>query len=104
MVDLSDAANTPDVIRATAMFKNYYSAQGVTVSGAPAQSLLFEKPLLMNVLHGGGLIFPDAQDPHAKLIAYWISHPAPAGQDEFSAASNNLFTPPDPMTGACNSQ
>jgi hypothetical protein len=104
VVDLNDAANTVDVIRATAMYKNFYSAQGVTVPGASIQSRLFQKPLLLNVLHGGGLIFPNQQDPNAQLIAYWISHPAPAGQDEFSAASNTLFTPADPMTGACNTQ
>jgi len=104
VIDLNDAGNTPDVIRASAMYRNFYSAQGVTVSDAPTQSRLFQKPLLLNVLHGGGLIFPNQQDPNAQLISYWISHPAPAGQDEFSAASNNLFTPADPMTGVCNTQ
>ena len=104
VVDLADANNTPDAIRATAMYKNFYSAQGVTVAGAPTQSRLFQKPLLLNILHGGGLIFPNQDDPNAKLIAYWISHPSPAGQDEFSAASASLFTPADPMTGTCNTQ
>ncbi len=104
VVNLDDAANTPDVIRATAMYKNFYSAQGVTVPGAPMQSRLFQKPLLLNILHGGGLIFPDQQDPNAQAIAFWISHPSPVGQDEFSTASNALFTPADPMTGACNTQ
>ena len=76
----------------------------VTVLGSAAQSRLLAKPLLLNVLHGGGQIFPDAQDPNAKLIQYWISHPVPAGQDEFSSAANVMFTPPDPTTGSCNSQ
>ena len=29
-VDLADPANTPDAIRATDMYKNFYSAQGAT--------------------------------------------------------------------------
>jgi hypothetical protein len=103
-LDLSDPANTPEVIRASDMYKNFYSSQGVTVLGAPDSSLLLNKPLLKGVLHAGGLIFDNAQDANAKLIAYWISHPAPAGQDEFSAAGNSLFTPPDPNTGSCNTQ
>jgi len=103
-IDMSDAANTPDTIRTTDMYKNFYSAQGVTVPGNPTQSRLLQKPLLLNVLHGGGLVFPDENDPNAKLIAYWISHPAPAGHDEFSSASNSMFTPADPATGTCNTQ
>jgi hypothetical protein len=91
-------------IRASDMYKNFYSAQGVTIPGSPIQSRLFDKPLLLNVLHGGGRIFANQDDPHAQLIAYWISHPMPSGQDEFSAAANNLFTPADPATGACNTQ
>jgi hypothetical protein len=103
-VDLADPANTPDVIRTTDMYKNFYSAQGVTIPGSPIQSRLFEKPLLLNILHGGGQIFPSQDDPHAKLIAYWITHPAPAGQDEFSTATYSMFTPADPATGTCNTQ
>lgn len=83
-LDLNDVANTPDVIRASAMYKNFYSAQGEVVAGSPTQSRLLAKPLLLNVLHGGGLIFESATDPNALLIQYWISHPAPVGQDEFS--------------------
>ena len=101
---IADPANTADVIRASDMYKNFYSAQGVTVPGSPQQSRLFEKPLLLNVLHGGGQIFADENDPNAQLIAYWISHPMPAGQDEFSAASSSMFTPADPATGTCNIQ
>jgi len=103
-VDLTDPANTPDVIRTTDMYKNFYSAQGVTIPGSPLQSRLFQKPLLLDILHGGGQIFPSQDDPHAKLIAYWISHPAPAGQDEFSTATYNMFTPADPVAGTCNVQ
>jgi len=94
--------DTPDVIRASDMYKNFLSAQGEVVIGAPAQSLLLNKPLLQNVLHGGGLIFPNDQDPHVKLIQYWISHPAPQGQDEFSTATYGMFTPADPNIGVCN--
>ena len=103
-VDMSDPANTPDVIRTSDMYKNFYSAQGEVVLGSAAQSRLLAKPLLLNVLHGGGQIFPNDQDPNAKLIQYWISRPVPAGQDEFSSAANVMFTPPDPTTGSCNSQ
>jgi hypothetical protein len=103
-IDVTNPANTADVIRASDMYKNFYSAQGEVVLGSAAQSRLLAKPLLMNVLHGGGQIFPNDQDPNAKLIAYWISHPVPLGQDEFSAAAYGMFTPADPNTGTCNTQ
>lgn len=103
-VDLGDAANTAAAVRLSDMYKNFYSAQGATVIGSSAQSRLLTKPLLMGVLHGGGLIFTSEQDPNAQLIKYWISHPMPVGQDEFSTASDALFTPPDAKTGTCNTQ
>ncbi len=102
VVDLSNPANTPDVIRASDMYKNFYSAQGETVIGSPSQSLLLDKPLVQNVLHGGGLIFASNTDPNVLTMEYWISNPAPLGQDEFSTATYSMFTPPDPMTGTCN--
>jgi hypothetical protein len=102
-VDLADAANTPEVIRNSDMYKNFYSAQGSTVIGSPTQSRLLAKPLLLGVLHGGGLIFENAQDLNAKRIAYWVTHPAPKGGDEFSP-SNGLFTPADAATGKCNTE
>ena len=103
-VDLADAANTPEVIRASDMYRNFYSAQGAVVFGSATESRLLAKPLLMGVLHGGGLIFVSADDPNAKLIRYWISRPAPLGQDEFSPATYSMFTPADPKLGACNTQ
>ena len=103
-VDLSNPANTPDVIRTTDMYKNFYSAQGEVVFGAPLSSRLLAKPLLLNVLHGGGLIFLSQDDPNVKLIRYWISRPMPQGQDEFSNAAYTMFTPADPNVGACNTQ
>jgi hypothetical protein len=103
-VDLSNPANTPDVIRTTDMYKNFYSAQGEVVFGAPLSSRLLAKPLLLNVLHGGGLIFLSEDDPNVKLIRYWISRPMPQGQDEFSNAAYAMFTPADPAVGACNTQ
>jgi hypothetical protein len=102
-MDLADPANTADRIRQSDMYKNFYSAQGSSIVGSPSQSRLLTKPLLLNVLHGGGLIFESDQDPNARLIAYWITHPVPQGSDEFAAA-NGLFTPPDAATGACNTQ
>ncbi|MGZ8981709.1 MAG: hypothetical protein ACXW2D_13235 [Burkholderiaceae bacterium] len=101
-VDLANPANTVDVIRASDMYKNFYSAQGEVVFGAPLSSRLLTKPLLLNVLHGGGLIFTSQSDPNVKLIQYWITRPMPQGQDEFSSAANSMFTPPDPNVGACN--
>ena len=103
-LDVSDPANTPAVIRASDMYRNYYSAQGEVIVGSTTQSRLLDKPLLLNVLHGGGLIFSSINDPNAKLIQYWITHPAPLGQDEFSTATYTMFTPPDPTTGTCNTQ
>jgi hypothetical protein len=104
MLDLNNAANTTDVIRASDMYKNFYSAQGEVIIGSVTQSRLVAKPLLLNVLHGGGLIFSNDQDPNVKLIQYWITHPAPLGQDEFSPATYSMFTPADPNAGTCNTQ
>lgn len=91
-----------DVVRASDMYKNYYSSLGESVVGNPEQSRLLNKPLVRNTLHGGGLIFETAEDPAARLIRYWINRPMPAGQDEFSSAANTMFSPADPATGACN--
>ena len=112
--DLAAAAGnsaTATAIRATDMYKNFYSAQGVTVFGSPLQSRLFDKPLVLNVLHGGGRIFASQDDPNAKLINYWISHPVANGQDEFSTSSYSMFTPAlDPAhpetwaSSTCNTQ
>lgn len=101
-INLNDPANRPAAIRASDMYKNFYSAQAAIVIGSAAQSRLLAKPLLRGVLHGGGLIFLSEEDPNAKLIQYWISHPAPQGQDEFSTANYSMFTPADPQTGTCN--
>lgn len=98
-VDLADPANTPDAVRATDMYKNFYSSQGATVIGAPAESRLLAKPLL-TTLHGGGRIFFDLNDANAKRISYWISRPMPQGQDEFSVAGNSMLT----STGECLDQ
>lgn len=103
-VDLSNTANTPDVVRTSDMYKNYYSAAGEVFISSPAQSRLLTKPMVNGVLHGGGLIFENLQDPNARLIQYWMSRPMPAGQDEFSTAAANMFTPADINTGACNTQ
>lgn len=97
-VDLASTA--VDAARATDMYKNFYSSQGATVIGSPAESRLLAKPLL-TVLHGGGQIFTSADDENAKRIAFWIGRPMPQGQDEFSEAGNSMF---DSATGACLSQ
>ncbi|MFT3663441.1 hypothetical protein [Piscinibacter sp.] len=98
-VDLADPANTPDAVRATDMYKNFYSSQGATVIGAPAESRLLAKPLL-TTLHGGGRIFFDLDDANAKRIAYWIGRPMPQGQDEFSVAGNSMLS----ASGECLDQ
>ena len=72
------------------------------VFGDALASRLIAKPLVRNVLHGGGIVFDSESDPHVKVMRYWIEHPMPEGQDEFSSAGNGLFTPPDAATGACN--
>jgi len=103
-VDLADPVNTPDVVRTSDMYKNFYSAQGEVIPGSPTTSRLVTKPQVLGVLHGGGLIFENDQDPNVKLLQYWIGHPSPQGQDEFSVAGNSMFTPADPATGVCNTQ
>lgn len=103
-VDLANPANTPDAVRLTEMYRNFYSAQGSSVIGSPTTSRLLTKPLVQGVLHGGGLIFADTNDPNARLLQYWISRPMPQGQDEFSSAAAAMFTPADPATGTCNTQ
>lgn len=90
-VDLSNVPNLSDsekaAIRATDIYKNYYSAQGVVIVGAALRSLLLDKPLVLNALHGGGQILPDTNDENVKTIKFWIEHPVANGQDEFSVAA-----------------
>ena len=96
---ITDAA---DVVRASDMYKNFYSSQGEVVFTDVMQSRLLTKPMINGVLHGGGLIFDSANDPNVKRITYWITHPMPQGQDEFSTAATNMFSNGDPATGTCN--
>ena len=58
----------------------------------------------MRVHKNGGKIFASPSDANAQIIQYWITHPAPDGQDEFSTATYSMFTPADPDTGTCNTQ
>ena len=85
-----DPALPPEQVRATAMYRNFFSAQGVSVIGSPAASLLLAKPRLLNVLHGGGLVLA-ADSEAARRIAFWIGRPMPPGQDEFSVAGLALL-------------
>lgn len=103
-VDLANPANTPDMVRTSDMFRNFFSAQGSSVIGSPTQSRMLTKPLTLNTLHGGGVVFADMTDANARLLAYWIGRPMPQGQDEFSNSANTMFTPADPATGSCNTQ
>jgi hypothetical protein len=103
LVDLATVG--PDAARLTEMYRNFFSAQGSSIVGAPTSSKMLTKPLVQGVLHGGGQIFADANTPEARILAYWISRPTPQGQDEFSnAAAASMFTPADPATGSCNTQ
>ncbi len=88
---------TPAEVRATDMYKNYYSSLGESVVGAPDDSRLLNKPLVRGVLHGGGVIFDRVDSPEAKVIRYWISRPMPPSQDEFGNSAA-MF---DAATGAC---
>ena len=67
--------------------------QGEVVFGDPLASRLIAKPLVRNVLHGGGIVFDSEDDPDVRLLRYWIEHPMPEGQDEFSLAGNGLVHP-----------
>ncbi len=96
-------SDSPATLRMTAVYENFISAQGETIVGDYAQSLLINKPLVRNVLHGGGQIIASDTDPGIKKIEYWISNPMPAGQDEFSQAGYNLFSDPaNPGPATCN--
>ena len=96
-----DLAGSAALLRASDMYKNYTSSAGESVAGAPDLSRLLNKPLVRGVLHGGGQVLASPQDAAALRIAYWIAHPMPQGQDEFSNAAAGLFTPADAATGAC---
>jgi hypothetical protein len=96
-------ASSADVIRASDMYKNFYSAQGAVVEGAPTQSRLLAKPLLL-VQHGGSQVIASISDPNALPLVYWINHAMPEGQDEFGSAGSALFVNNDPVNGACKTQ
>jgi predicted small lipoprotein YifL len=86
--------------RTEGMYKNYFSSADKAVPGSPDSSSLLRKPLLL-VSHTGGQVFSSAGVPNATLMSYWISHPMPAGEDEFSSAADALFVLNDPINGAC---
>ena len=60
--------------------------------------------MVNGVLHGGGLVFENAQDANARLIQYWINNPTPRGSDEFSSATFGMFTPADPTPAPATRQ
>lgn len=100
----ADLSARADEIRAAPIYVSFYSSQASTVIGAPTESRMLNKPMVRGTLHGGGLIFESADDPNAKVFAYWISHPMPVGQDEFGAAAANLFEGGDVANGNCLTQ
>ena len=97
----ADPAQGAATVRASDMYKNYYSSLGETVVGTADQSRLLNKPLVRGVLHGGGLIFETPDDAAAKVIRYWVNRPMPQGQDEFSDAAKSMFAGGDTVAGAC---
>jgi hypothetical protein len=99
-VSLSGSA---DAIRASDMYKNFYSSQGAVVVGSPTQSRLVAKPLLL-VQHGGAQVIASISDPNILPLVYWINHPMPETQDEFGSAGNALFTGGVPSTANCKTQ
>ncbi len=76
--------STADVIRASDMYKNYYSAQGEVTFNSVLLSRLITKPLVRGVLHGGGQIFASDLDPNVQKLLYWMTNPIPVGQDELT--------------------
>lgn len=92
-----DAAAT----RVGDMYKSFYSAQAAAVVGAPQDSRLLNKPLVRKGFHGGGLVFAGADDPNARILAYWITNAMPLGQDEFGAAGLALFSAQPPSSASC---
>ncbi len=92
-------SNDPDTIRASDMYKNFYSAQGEVTFTAVPLSRLITKPLVRGVLHGGGQIFANELDPNARKLLYWMTNPVPEGQDEFSTdLPDDPSLPPCPST------
>lgn len=89
-----------ELLRATGMYRNYYSSRASAVVGSVSQSNLLNKPRVLGVLHGGGLIFIDGTDANLKLMEYWITHPMPKSGDEFSDSSG-MFTTGVPGPTAC---
>ena len=51
------AGTAVDAVRASDMYKNFFSSQGSSIPGSPTESRMLKKPLVQGVLHGGGLIF-----------------------------------------------
>lgn len=76
--------STADVIRASDMYKNYYSAQGEVTFNSVLLSRLITKPLVRGVLHGGGQIFANDLDPNVQKLLYWMTNPIPVGQNELT--------------------
>jgi hypothetical protein len=94
----ANLADPPDVIRQTDMYKNFRSSFGEVVFASPLQSRLLAKPLVRNILHGGGLIFASTADQDVRTIEFWIANPVPLGQDEFATT---FSTGGDPATATC---
>jgi hypothetical protein len=97
------AAVSADEARQSAMYRNFFSAQGSSVIGGPTSSKMLTKPLVQGVLHGGGQVFANADTDEARILSYWISRPMPQGQDEFSSAAASMFSAA-PSSDTCITQ
>jgi hypothetical protein len=83
-------------------FVNFASASGSSNVGDPFNSNFIRKPLVQ-VFHGGGQIFVDANAPGIAVFVHWMSHGV---DDGFSAVEcDSLYTSPpavgNGMIGAC---
>src|SRR5205085_51859 len=71
-VDLTDLANTPDVVKALDIYKNFYSAQAMVVFGSPTQSRL---PIVAAWLLLATLLSPPARAADAPLERLQVTDP-----------------------------
>jgi predicted small lipoprotein YifL len=101
--DVDIASVSADEARQTAMYRNFFSAQGSSVIGGPTSSKMLTKPLVQGVLHGGGQVFANADTPEARVLSFWIGRPMPQGQDEFSSAAASMFSAA-PSSDTCITQ
>ena len=103
-IDLTNPANTPDVIRASDMYKNFYSAQGEVVFGSPLTSRILAKPMLQRCAAWRRVDLRQRAGCQRAADPVLDQQPGPSGQDEFSSATYGMFTSNVPSTSNCKTQ